>query len=203
MTSLICNNALLNAKDSGLDPDQITCLCKGGSCNINVKQDNRMTKQAKCTQKSDSKQQLSQNFANDLVNTIKKESSDIGDLFDDQDIKEITNIANNIQSNISTQIRSDIKSKIVNPQLVEASCNGINIGITQYSQLTTILEGLSQSTNFQQNQQQISNIVHSAISRKNKGLTGWLTGNWWIIILVVVGVVVVGVMIWYFTQKKN
>lgn len=190
----ICD-ALAPRIGKDITADQFICFCTAGSCNLDVSQTNDMFIEADCTSVSNARQNITNNLSNDVGQLMKQMASDFGQLLDTSDQSTIANASNNIQQSMTDTTIKNIQSAVTNPQTVTASCNGVNIGITQRSQLNQILRVVSNDTSVQQARNDLQSVIQQKLTRKNNGFTGWLTGTIGTIVIVIVAIIVLCIVI--------
>lgn len=193
-----CSKSLQTAKETGLTPEEITCLCGSGGagCNINIDQTSLITSQQICKNTNDVKTKLNDHFVNDMMSSIKSQMSDIGGLFDSVDQGIVSDLSNKIQQSITTKMITDVSQIVTTKNEVKADCGGINIGITQMSHFNGILSVLNQNRVIQDASNDISNHMKSVLERKDDGFLGWITSTAGIIVMIIIGlVVIVGIVL--------
>ena len=202
--------AAVTAADAGKPGDvgAMVCICgkaPGAGCSVNIDQSSTVGSQSICNNTNDVEAKLKDNFGNDVTALIKQTMSDIGGLFDSNDQKSVTDLANQIQQSITQKNVSEISSVVTSTNKVTSGCGGINFGITQYSYFQNILSVLNENKSVQDLSAQVSNHVATVIARKDNGFLGWLSSTTGIIVMVILGIVglVVCVMLYkYFTKKQ-
>lgn len=196
-----CNNVLKNRPD--LPPEMVTCICHSGGagCNLDVSQTSTVTTQFTCTNKNDVKQNLSDNFTNDVLSNMKQNMSDVGGLFDSNDQSVVANLATKIRQNISDEMIQDISSDVTASNNVEAGCGGLNFGITQYSQFTSIIKVLGSNQAIATAMNELQNHMKATVERKDSGFLGWLTSSTGIIVMIIIGIAVIVGLVLLFKYK--
>jgi hypothetical protein len=194
------------AKSIGKDitAEQYICFCTpGGSCNMNVEQTSSIFLETKCSSISTAKQNIQSKLSDSIAQKMKEAASDFGALLDTSDQSVISNASNMIKTSLDDETIKKIQSVITNPQVVEASCGGINIGITQHSQLNAILNVISNDKLVQQARNDLQSVVQQKVSRKNNGFTGWLTGSIGTIVLIIVGLIILAIVLYVLFKSMN
>lgn len=192
------------AENSDLDGPLRLCLCKlgGGGCNIGVDQATNITDQMACTNASKVENNLKNNFNNDLLSSLKSNNSDIGGLFDNNDQIVAANLATKIRQSIGTDIIQRISSEVLAGNSTVAECGGVNVGITQYSHMQSILKALTSNQVIANAMNDLENHVKASLDRKNSGFLGWLSSTAGIIvIIIIIAAVIVGVVL--FIRYRN
>lgn len=196
----------LLSKRKDITDKTLLCACAQGGCAEDVNQDSYMSNESKCELRSDARQRLKQNFANDVLANVKSQSSDVGALLDTGKQKSIVNLATQLENEFTNKVVSNVSQNIDASNRVDVGCGGVAVGITQSSHFTNVLNVLSKTTSFQDIAQKMSNTIKSTISRKNQGflggLFGWLKSTGGIIMLVIIGIVGI-VLIWFFVVHKK
>jgi len=182
-----------SSKNSNLTGAELTCICHSGGagCNIGIDQRSAVSNQFVCKNKQSAKANLDNHFSNDMVQNMKQNMSDIGGLFDSNDQKVTGKIATKIRQNISQSMMNEISSKITASNNVTAGCGGLNFGITQYSQMDTIVSVLSKSSAIQEALNQLKTHLKSSVTRVDSGFLGWLTSTAGIIVIIIVCIAVI------------
>lgn len=201
MKAQVC--AAVSQSHPNMDSDSLLCLCNlgGGGCNIRIDEKSIVTSQARCTSVSDVQNKLSQDFANNVLDSIKQSMNDVGGLFDSNDQNSVKDVANRIQQSITQQNISDIALQASAANTVTAGCGGVNAGITLYSHFTSILDVLNQNKQVADLSAQVDNTLKTVMQRKDKGLLGFLSGTTGIILIVLC--CLAGVAVLYFLYMKR
>ena len=180
------------------------CACSPTSgCNVGVTQNNSTMSQQTCKNNATVTNDLSSNFANDVVDSIKSTMSDIGGLFDGNSQSAVKAVANQISQNVTTQHISTIQNMVDSAQKVTAGCGGLNFGVTQMNRYTNILNVLQTTNDYNKLSGKINNTLETDMSKVNNGFLGWLNGNMYtaIIVAAIIGVVIL--VFFYFGYKKH
>ena len=180
----------------------LICACSPTSgCNIGITQNSSTSSQQTCSNNAQVTNNISNDFSNKVVDSLKSTMSDIGGIFDANNQEVVKNITNSISQNITTQHISQIESTVNAAQSVTAGCGGINFGVTQISRYTNILNVLNTTKDFNTLSNKIEDSLHTDITRVNNGFTGWLYGNY--ITIIIVAVAIIGIVLLYVWFKRS
>lgn len=198
----ICAQSLVKLNK---DDPAIVCLCNisGGGCNAGISQDSFMSVNQNCTNNTEANTKLDQDFFQNVKENLKVMNSDIGALFDSGSEKNLLNLSNSFTSNVDTKIITDISNKITAQNSVKATCGGINVNVSQYAKLQTIIANLANVKAFTDLQQKLTQEVEASLEKQNNGFLGWLNNNYWVIIVIAVVVIGAFCFYWFYWRKRG
>lgn len=81
-------------------------------------------------------------------------------------------------------------AQVTAPNTINASCGGLVYGATQYSQLSSVLNVLTQNSTIASAMSNLENHLDTTVARTDDGFFGWLGSTTGIIVIVVIVIVV-------------
>lgn len=186
----------------------LNCLCKGGTCVINVSQVSELLNSVECNQKSDVDNTNSNNFATDLASQMKSLTEDIGGLLGSSDQNFFGNIANDILSVVDTSMQQRINSVVTAKNTISTGCDGVIMDVTQITKYEGILSVMLENNVIQGARNTLANSVQSKQDAAATGIGSWIDSiadffsglGSMIVIVIVVGIIAV---MWLFRNPQS